>query len=67
MSSLNSNKAAMLDLLSDKKWHSNRELLETAGFAYNARKAELRKDGWIIKPRRVKAGLFEYRLEGRRY
>lgn len=63
-----SNKDAMLDLLSDGKWHTNRELLKVAGFAYNARKAELRGEGWMISPpRRIKDGLFAYRLEGRNY
>jgi len=62
-----SNKDLMLELLRDGKWHSNRELQDVAGFCYSARKSELRKEGWIIQPRHVKAGKWEYRLTGKRY
>lgn len=62
-----SKKDAMLNLLRDGKWHANTELQEVAGYCYSARKSELRRDGWIIRPRHVKGGKWEYRLAGRNY
>ena len=61
------NKEALLELLSDREWHSNGECAGVAGFRYGGRKHDLEQDGWIIDKRHVKGGRWDYRLVGRRY
>lgn len=59
-------KEALLALLSDRRWHTNSECAEHAGYRYSARKADLESEGYIIDKRHVKGGRWDYRLAGRR-
>lgn len=55
----------ILFVLSDFRWHSNRELLESTGVhAYSTAVSELRANGFPILCRPVKGarGMYEYRM-----
>ena len=50
-------------LLSDGRWHSMAEMERAGGMRYGARLFELRHhDKLCIEARRIKAGVYEYRL-----
>lgn len=59
-------KEAILDVLKDRVWHSNREIMEAGGFCYTARISELRNDGYIIEAKYVKDGKYAYKLMGKK-
>lgn len=55
-------KDALLQLLSDGKWHKMDELAEVAGFRYGARIYEARKKGHRIEKQTLGGDVFWYRL-----
>ena len=58
---MNSQGDRILDLFKKERVVTNRQLNDIA-FRYGARIHELRKDGYDIRTRRVKEGLFEFEL-----
>jgi hypothetical protein len=58
-------KAALLDLLQDRKWHPNYQLADVGGLSFNSYLYQLRLDGWIIESRLVRRGVWEQKLIGR--
>jgi hypothetical protein len=58
-------KAALLDLLQDRKWHPNYQLAEVGGLSFNSYLYHLRLDGWVIESRPVRGGVWEQKLVGR--
>ena len=62
---IRSRKEALLDFLSDGEWHPNYECARVGGISWHCSVYALRNEGWIIEPRPVKGGVWEYRLSGR--
>jgi hypothetical protein len=58
-------KAALLNLLQDGNWHPNYELMEVGGLSFNSYLYQLRRDGWKIRSRRLRRGVWEQQLVGR--
>lgn len=53
----------LLDLLHDRQWHSNVELVGAGvGFRYGAVIHNLRKKGYLIETKEVTPAIWEYRL-----
>jgi len=60
-----SHKNSIRALLSDGRWHSMAEMERVGGMRYGARLFELRHhDKLRIEARRIKAGVYEYRMTG---
>lgn len=55
----------LLELLFDGLWHSNHECAEVGGVSYNDSIFALRQVGWVIESRRIKGGVWEFRLAGK--
>jgi hypothetical protein len=55
----------LLDLLWDRGWHTNTECVAHAGHSFGGYLNRLRRHGWLIESRRVRGGLWEYRLTGK--
>lgn len=53
---------AALELLSDGRWHSARELTECSGWRYSARLHDLKKQGYVIERQTLDHQLYHYRL-----
>jgi hypothetical protein len=62
---LRTRKAALLDLLGDREWHPNYELMKVGGLSFNSYLYQLRNEGWQIESRRIRGGVREQRLIGR--
>lgn len=62
-----SHRDALLDLLSDGKWHKMDELAEVAGYRYSARIHELRKKGAKIEKQTLGGDVYWYRLTPKEY
>jgi hypothetical protein len=62
---IRSRKEALLNFLSDGGWHPNYECARVGGISWHCSVYALRNEGWIIEPRPVKGGVWEYRLSGR--
>jgi hypothetical protein len=58
------NRERLLDLLSDKQWHSFMECKAAGGLRYGARILELKRLGYVIESRGKRADGYEYRLTG---
>ena len=58
-------KAALLDLLLDGRWHPNYQLAEVGGLSFNSYLYKLRLDGWEIESRLLRRGVWEQKLVGR--
>jgi hypothetical protein len=63
---IRSRKAALLDLLLDRKWHPNWRCAEVGGLSFNSYLYQLRQAGWEIESRHVRGGVWEQRLIGKR-
>ena len=59
-----SKRDAVLDLLSDGKWHSARELTEVGGWRYSARLHEAKKQGYVIERGTLDHQFFYFRMAG---
>jgi hypothetical protein len=62
---IRSRKAALLDLLQDRNWHQNYELARVGGLSFNSYLYQLRNDGWEIRSRLRRGGIWEQKLDGR--
>ncbi len=64
MSIVKTKEQKILDLLLDGKWHDTAELNRIA-FRYGARLFELRRKGYQLETRRVREGLWAWRLKSK--
>ncbi len=55
----------LLELLSDKIWHTWKECEHAGGMRYSARLLELKRQGWVIESRGSASEGKDYRLLGR--
>jgi hypothetical protein len=55
----------LLEFLMDGKWHINHDCAAVGGLSFNDSFLSLRQAGWIIESRRVKGGIWEFRLTGK--
>jgi len=64
MTTHNSKKLRIAQLLKDRRYHSSRELLKVGGFRYGGRLHELRADGYRFTMKRdaKHQNLFWYRM-----
>jgi hypothetical protein len=62
---IRSRKAALLGLLRDRTWHPNYELARVGGLSFNSYLYQLRNDGWDIRSRLRRGGIWEQKLVGR--
>lgn len=58
-------RALLFELLQDGKWHPNYECARVGGLSFNDSIFAFRQEGWIIESRRVRAGVWKYRLLGK--
>jgi hypothetical protein len=59
---LATNKARLLELLGDGRWHDQWELVKAGGLRYSARIMELRGDGHAVETHHVRGRQWSYRL-----
>src|SRR3954471_3522642 len=55
-------KQALLDLLLDREWHPNYECARVGGLSFHCSLYDLRQEGWKIESRKVKGGVWDFRL-----
>jgi hypothetical protein len=58
-------RADLLTLLLDKQWHTNGECLQVGGLSFNDSIYSFRQDQWDIESRRIRGGIWEFRLRGK--
>jgi hypothetical protein len=62
---LRGQRGRLLELLLDGEWHRNHDCAEVGGLSFNDSIFAFRQQGWIIESRKLRGGIWEFRLTGK--